>query len=158
MATCKEAFAEREDLTKHVENEHTKSEPSSRPEPRSHLVAKSESAANSFTCYFEGCDQSFEAADKLNEHLIIQHNMLYKDIEARSKMNLLFLEQFKHQMAEQYAAVAAGGHSEMLSHVGPFSPPPSQLSAAAVAVAAHHSATTRFPVKSESHVNINLTL
>lgn len=150
MASCKEAFAERDDLTKHVEIEHTKSEPILRHnEQRSHLSTKSgeSGATTSFNCYFEGCDQTFEAADKLNEHLIIQHNMLYKDIEARSKMNLLFLEQFKHQMAEQYAAAAAGGHSDLVGGGGgPFSPAASQI------VAAHHSAA-RFPLKTENNVN-----
>lgn len=152
MASCKEAFSERDELTKHVENEHTKPEPSLRPEQRSHHLAKSETTgtATSFNCYFEGCDHSFEAADKLNEHLIIQHNMLYKDIEARSKMNLLFLEQFKHQMAEQYAAAAAGGHSDFLSHTtGPFSP-----SSHIAATAAGHPSAARFHLKSENNVNM----
>lgn len=145
MASCKEAFSDREELTKHVEDEHTKSEPSLRPEQRSHLT-KSESGANTFNCYIEGCDHSFEAADKLNEHLIIHHNMLYKDIEARSKMNLLFLEQFKHQMAEQYAAAAAGGHSDLLPHAGHFSTG-SQISGT------HQPTVSRLNMKSENNVN-----
>lgn len=153
MATCKEAFAERDQLTKHVESEHTKAEPNSRTEARTHLT-KSESAAvppNQFICYFDGCDQTFEAADKLNEHLIIQHNMLYKDIEARSKMNLLFLEQFKHQMAEQYAAATAGGNGELLTNAASFATPPSQHTPTAA-----HLSTARFALKSEINVNTNI--
>lgn len=153
MATCKETFTDRDELTKHVENEHTKTEPSmQRPEQRSH-VTKTESGAHAFHCYFEGCNQTFEATDKLNEHLIIQHNMLYKDIEARSKMNLLFLEQFKHQMAEQYAAAAAGGHSDLLQHagVGGSFPTPSQISANIGG--AHHHSAARSSLKTENNVN-----
>lgn len=38
--------------------------------------------------------------------------MLYKDVETRSKMNLMFLEQIKHQMTEQYVmnGMMNGGH------------------------------------------------
>lgn len=45
---------------------------------------------------------------KLNEHLISNHALLHKDLEARSKMNLMFLEQIKNQMTEQYVAATLG--------------------------------------------------
>lgn len=46
--------------------------------------------------------------------------MLYKDIDARSKMNLLFLEQIKHQIAGQYAlGNATGGGNEDSNNIQP---------------------------------------
>lgn len=48
------------------------------------------------------------------------HNMLYKDIDARSKMNLLFLEQIKHQIAGQYALGNATGSGD--EHNGNIQP------------------------------------
>lgn len=55
-------------------------------------------------CYYEGCNRSFDSAEQLDEHLIQSHNMQYKDVEARNKMNLILFEQLKRQMAEQYVS------------------------------------------------------
>lgn len=96
---CNEVFTDRDQLTKHLEIDHTKTDQQLHQQlPLKRLLI----AAGKYNCYFEGCNDYFESTDKLNEHLMSHHNMLYKDVEARSKMNLMFLEQIKHQMTEQY--------------------------------------------------------
>lgn len=66
-------------------------------------------------CTVDGCAAYFEHADRLSEHLIVAHNLLYKDVETRSKMNLMFLEQIKHQMTEQYIMMGGNGNANGLS-------------------------------------------
>lgn len=83
------------------------------------------------SCFFDGCSAHFDHADRLSEHLILAHNMLYKDVETRNKMNLMFLEQIKHQMTEQYVMSSlmngggtgsggGGGGVNAPSHAQPF--------------------------------------
>lgn len=116
---CNETFDQRELLTRHVEFDHQQAL-SIETDIR---TAATISSCGKYSCYFDGCNLTFDDTNKLNEHLMAGHNMLYKDIDARSKMNLLFLEQIKHQIAGQYAlgnaadgGDGANGNIHQLSH------------------------------------------
>ncbi|KAG4065532.1 hypothetical protein HA402_013302 [Bradysia odoriphaga] len=98
IPSCSEMFADKDLLTKHLETDHTKIDPVQQQVPVKRVYA------GKYNCYFEGCNEYFDDAEKLNEHLISTHALLHKDLEARSKMNLMFLEQIKNQMTEQYVA------------------------------------------------------
>jgi len=98
IPSCNEIFADKDLLTKHLESDHSKMDPSHQQAPVKRVYA------GKYNCYFEGCNDYFDDADKLNEHLMSVHSLLTKDLEARSKMNLMFLEQIKNQMTEQYVA------------------------------------------------------
>lgn len=105
---CSEVFADNIQLTKHLESDHGKSEQLVHQIPIKRVLV----AAGKYNCYFDGCNEYFDDTDRLNDHLMNGHNMLVKDVEARSKMNLMFLEQIKNQMTEQYVSSleAINGH------------------------------------------------
>lgn len=105
---CNEVFGDNQQLTKHLESDHGKSEQLVHQIPIKRVLV----AAGKYNCYFDGCNEYFDDTERLNEHLMTGHNMLYKDVEARSKMNLMFLEQIKNQMTEQYVSSleAINGH------------------------------------------------
>ncbi|XP_037037039.1 zinc finger protein 568-like isoform X9 [Bradysia coprophila] len=98
IPSCSEMFADKDLLTKHLETDHAKIDAVQQQVPVKRVYA------GKYNCYFEGCNEYFDDAEKLNEHLISTHALLHKDLEARSKMNLMFLEQIKNQMTEQYVA------------------------------------------------------
>lgn len=115
---CNETFDQRELLTRHVEIDHQ--QVVSHETDNRTTTTTTISSGGKYSCYFDGCNLTFDDTNKLNEHLMATHNMLYKDIDARSKMNLLFLEQIKHQIAGQYVlGNATGGGNQDNGNIQP---------------------------------------
>lgn len=56
IPSCNEIFADKDLLTKHLETDHAKIDPSQQPAPKRVYAGK-------YNCYFEGCNEYFDDAE-----------------------------------------------------------------------------------------------
>lgn len=57
IPSCNDIFADKDLLTKHLETDHTKIDPSHQQAPVKRVIA------GKYNCYFEGCNDYFDDAD-----------------------------------------------------------------------------------------------
>lgn len=106
---CNEGFTIKHQLTKHIQMHHA-----SESNIAKRLSVKRPTTTNNgkHNCYFESCDESFNDADSLNDHLKNTHGLsILKNMGKKTKMDVMLLEQLENARKNNMVEAAALGQS-----------------------------------------------
>lgn len=92
---CNEGFTIKTQLTKHMQMHHANS--SNQQNLPKRLAVKRQVTPGKHNCYFESCDDAFDEAEQLNEHLRTTHGLsIVKNAGKKTKMDIMLIEQLKN--------------------------------------------------------------